>query len=164
MIKSELVDDESPNFNQNSEIDSTEAINMNALNKLKKQNLLNFNAYSKLKRNGLNIAKYEENSRVKKIKVTLPTKEFKFEEGIEDNFYSHLLDWQGSIAALGTKKGLNLFFPQKYNQNICSSDRQYQNLNIHKLNNLLALKLKGEDSVFLSNTSSYLIQYDCNYL
>ena len=42
MIKSELVDDESPNFNQNSEIDSTEAINMNALNKLKKQNLLTF--------------------------------------------------------------------------------------------------------------------------
>ena len=44
------------------------------------------------------------------------SQEFTFTEGIEDNFYTHLLDWSGSLAALGTKNGLNLFRPLKYNQ------------------------------------------------
>ena len=128
-----------------------------------KGKILNFNPKAKVKRNELNLSKYMNNSFKPNNLKYKPLKEFNFEEGIEDNFYTHLLDWNAGQAAIGTKSGLNLFRPLKSApfSDISSYLNQMGNVTFSKIRNLLALKFINEESIFYSNNNSFLIQFDC---
>jgi hypothetical protein len=67
-------------------------------------------------------------------------KQITFKEGLEDNFYTHLLDWKESIACLATKKGLKFFKPLNMRNELTEEMVNAESIKYNKLYNLNSLK------------------------